>query len=173
MAITHTIAHTYPGEPIPPSMLLNYVNKQLATRYTSRSDTFVTAFYGIYDPARKELTYASAGHNPPRVKRCQDGTLTILNGTRGLPLGIQSDQEYVETCQSLQTGDQIIFYTDGVTDVQNPVGELFGTERLDAALANCSLEASALLDSVLQSVEQFAAGHPADDDRTVIVARIV
>jgi sigma-B regulation protein RsbU (phosphoserine phosphatase) len=173
MAITHAIAHTFPGEPIPPSRLLTYVNNQLAKRYTNHSETFVTAFYGIYDPARKELTYASAGHNPPRVKRCQDGTLKTLDGVPSLPLGIAPDLAYVETCQKLQSGDQIVFYTDGVTDAQNPSGELFGTNRLDEVLENCSLEAAALLDSVLRSVEQFAGGHPADDDRTVIVARIV
>jgi serine phosphatase RsbU (regulator of sigma subunit) len=51
-------------------------------------------------------------------------------------------------------------------------GELFGTGRLDAALGNCSLQAEGLLGSVLAAVEEFAGGRPADDDRTVIVARV-
>jgi sigma-B regulation protein RsbU (phosphoserine phosphatase) len=173
MAITHCIAHTHPGPPTPPGQLLGYVNDQLCCRYTTDSETFVTAFYGIYDPARKELTYASAGHNPPRLKRCQDGTLAVLDRVAGLPLGIFPGQEYTSRVQELQVGDQILLYTDGITEAHNPAGEMFGTARLDNLLENCALQAQALLDSVLEAVEAFAAGHPADDDRTLIVARVV
>jgi sigma-B regulation protein RsbU (phosphoserine phosphatase) len=172
MAITHSIAHTHPGPPTPPGKILDYVNHHLITRYTRLSETFVTAFYGIYDPARKELTYACAGHNPPRLKRCQDGTLTVLDGARALPLGILPQQEYPECVQQLQSGDQIVFYTDGITEAHNPAGDMFGTARLDQVLELCTLQASALLDTVLQAVETFADGHPADDDRTVIIARV-
>jgi sigma-B regulation protein RsbU (phosphoserine phosphatase) len=73
----------------------------------------------------------------------------------------------------LQPGDQIFFFTDGITEARTPEGKLFGTERLDHVLENCSLQASALLDSVLRSVEEFANGHQADDDRTLIVARVL
>jgi sigma-B regulation protein RsbU (phosphoserine phosphatase) len=173
MAITHAIAHTHPGPATPPGQLLGYVNDQLSHRYTADSETFVTAFYGIYDPAAKELTYASAGHNPPRLKRCQDGTLAVLDGAAGLPLGIFPGQEYASRVQPLQRGDQIVFYTDGITEAYNPDGEMFGTQRLEHVLENCTLQAQALLDSVLQSVAEFAAGHPADDDRTVVIARIL
>lgn len=172
MAITHCIAHTHPGPAAPPGSILNYVNHHLTARYTRLSETFVTAFYGVYDPAKKELTYACAGHNPPRLKRCQDGTLAVLDGANGLPLGILPEQHYRECVQQLQTGDQIVFYTDGVTEAHNPAGEIFGTARLDQVLELCTLEASALLDTVLHAVEQFADGHPADDDRTVIIARV-
>jgi phosphoserine phosphatase RsbU/P len=172
MAITHCIAHTHPGPATPPGQILGYVNHHLTARYTRLSETFVTAFYGIYDPAKKELTYACAGHNPPRLKRCQDGTLAVLNGARALPLGILPQQEYSECVQQLQSGDQIVFYTDGITEAHNPAGEMFGTTRLDQVLELCTLEASALLDTVLHAVEQFADGHPADDDRTVVIARV-
>jgi sigma-B regulation protein RsbU (phosphoserine phosphatase) len=173
MAITHSIAHSHPGPPTPPGVLLGYVNQQLAERYTNSSGAFVTAFYGIYHPARRQLTYASAGHNPPRLKRCQDGTLAVLDGVGGLPLGLLEEEAYPDRTIQLQQGDQIVFYTDGITEAQNPAGELFGTSRLDQVLENCALKASGLLDAVLQTVEQFAAGQPPHDDRTVIVARVV
>jgi serine phosphatase RsbU (regulator of sigma subunit) len=70
-------------------------------------------------------------------------------------------------------GDQVLFYTDGITEAHNARGEMFGTERLDRELENCALQAEALLASILRAVETFAAGHPADDDRTLIVARIL
>jgi sigma-B regulation protein RsbU (phosphoserine phosphatase) len=172
MAITHCIAHMHPGPAGPPGAILRYVNHHLTARYTRLSETFVTAFYGIYDPAKKLLTYARAGHNPPRLKRCQDGTLAVLDGANGLPLGILPEQDYRESIQQLQTGDQIIFYTDGITEAHNPAGELFGTSRLDLVLELCTREAKALLDTVLETVQEFTAGQPAEDDRTVIIARV-
>jgi sigma-B regulation protein RsbU (phosphoserine phosphatase) len=173
MAVTHAIAHTRPGPPMPPHTLLDYLNEHLTTHYTELNGTFVTAFYGIYDPANRRLTYSSAGHNPPRVKRCQDGSLLSLDEARGLPLGVFADTGYGEAEQLLQVGDQIIFYTDGITEAHNPRGDLFGTERLDRELENCTLQAEALRDSILHAVEAFADGRPAEDDRTLIVARIV
>jgi phosphoserine phosphatase RsbU/P len=172
MAVTHSIAHAHPGPPTPPGVLLGYVNGHLARRYTNSSGAFVTAFYGIYDPARRHLTYACAGHNPPRLKRCQDGTLAVLDQAGGLPLGLLEAEEYPDCALPLQPGDQIIFYTDGITEAHNPAGEQFGTRRLDQALENCTLTASGLLNTVLETVERFTAGHPAHDDRTVIVARV-
>jgi sigma-B regulation protein RsbU (phosphoserine phosphatase) len=172
MAITHSIAHTYPGSPIPPGVLLNYVNHHLATRYAATSETFVTAFYGIYDSTKRELHYACAGHNAPRLKRCQTGAITSLDGVLGIPLGISAEERYEDVVQVLQTGDQIAFYTDGITEANNPAGEMFGLDRLDRVLEECSLVASALLDEVLRAVEKFTEGRAADDDRTLIVARI-
>jgi sigma-B regulation protein RsbU (phosphoserine phosphatase) len=172
MAVTHAMAHTHPGPPAPPGKVLDYLNHHLALRYTNLTEAFVTAFYAIYDPAERALTYASAGHNPPRLKRCQDGTLLGLDEAGGLPLGVRPEGRYKEARQQLQTGDQIIFYTDGVTEAHNPRDELFGTERLDLALENCTLQAQALLDAVLQSVETFTDGRAPDDDRTLIVARV-
>ena len=172
MAITHSIAHTHPGPPTPPANMLTYVNHHLTTRYTAGAGTFVTAFYGVYDPRERQLTYACAGHNPPRLKRCQDGTVAVLDGVRGLPLGVSGQEHYEQGGQQLQRGDQIVFYTDGITEAHNPAGEMFGTQRLDEVLEGCVLQASALLEAVLRAVEQFAAGHPADDDQTLLVARI-
>lgn len=172
MAITHSLAHTLPGPPTPPCKMLGYLNEQLCKRYTAQSGSFVTAFYGIYDPATRSLTYSSAGHNPPRFKRCDDGTMSSLDGAGRLPLGILPDEQYIEASQQLRPGDQIIFYTDGITEAQNNRGEQFGTERMDRVLESCRPGAKALIDAVLESVAEFTAGKPADDDRTLLVAKI-
>jgi phosphoserine phosphatase RsbU/P len=172
MAVTHVIAHTHPGPAMPPARVLDYLNNQLTSRYTSQNGHFVTAFYAVYNPADRSLTYACAGHNPPRLKRCQDGSLLPLDGARGLPLGIMSEAPYEQQIQQLQPGDQIVFYTDGITEAHNPEGKMFGTDRLDRVLENCALQASGLLEEVLQAVEKFADGRAAHDDRTVIVARV-
>jgi sigma-B regulation protein RsbU (phosphoserine phosphatase) len=118
------------------------------------------------------LTYASAGHNPPRLKRCDDGTLVELDGARGLPLGISPAERYHEQRHTLVPGDQLVLYTDGITEAEGPSGEMFGTERLDKVLENCSVTASDLLQAVLDAVSEFTAGRPAADDRTLLVAKI-
>ena len=83
-----------------------------------------------------------------------------------------SEAPYEQQIQQLQPGDQIVFYTDGITEAHNPDGKMFGTDRLDRVLENCALQASGLLEEVLQAVEKFADGRAVHDDRTVIVARV-
>jgi sigma-B regulation protein RsbU (phosphoserine phosphatase) len=173
MAITHAMAHTYPEPPCPPGRLLARLNAQLSEHYTGASGTFVTAFYGIYDPKDRSLRYASAGHNPPRLKRCSTGDLLVLDGVGGLPLGITPDADYEEKTIKLVRGDQIVFYTDGVTEAFDPDHEMFGAERLDLVLANCGVTAQGLIDAVLTDLAKFTRGRPADDDRTLLVVKLV
>jgi phosphoserine phosphatase RsbU/P len=172
MAVTHSIAHTYPGPPTPPGELLGHVNRVLAERYTANSGAFVTAFYAVYDPATRAITHASAGHPPPRLKRCSDGSLCLLDGHHGLPLGILPTETYPDGRAELVPGDQIVFYTDGVTEAESPDGEPFGLKRLDLVLANCAVGAGDLLKEVLRELDAFTAGGPPSDDRTVLVAKI-
>jgi sigma-B regulation protein RsbU (phosphoserine phosphatase) len=172
MAITHSLVHGYPGPWDAPGALLDHVNRQLATRYTSDNETFVTAFYGVYDPARRELTYANAGHNPPRLKRCEDARVFALDGAGGLPLGLFADQVYGQAGQELRPGDQVVFYTDGITEATDPAGRMFGVDRLDASLELCHLAAAGLIAAVLEALEGFTASQPAGDDRTLLVAKV-
>ncbi len=172
MAILHSIAHTYPGPASPPSELLAYANHHLTERYTANNGNFVTAFYGIYDPSCRTLTYVSAGHNPPRIKHCSKGTMNALDAAQTLPLGIMPHIDFADHTLKLSPGDQIIFYTDGITEAMNPAGELFGLERLDQVLEDCSQDADELISAVLKAVDIFGSGRPPDDDRTILIAKI-
>lgn len=172
MAVTHCLAHTLPQRCATPGYLLSYVNDHLHARYTGDTGKFITAFYGVYDINDRTLTYSSAGHNPPRVKRCNDGTLFTLEGAGNLPLGIMPKLDYPAQTIELIPGDQIVFYTDGIVEALNPAGDDMGTDRLDAVLENCSINAHALIRQVLDAVNDFCAGRPADDDRTLLVAKI-
>lgn len=172
MAITHALAHGHPGHPEPPAALLTHVNERLTNRYTTDTGTFVTAFYGIFDPVTLELTYSCAGHNPPRLKRCVDGTIASLDVVGGLPLGLFNDHQYGQATITLRTGDQIVFYTDGITDATDPSGQLFGLERLDDVLNDCHEGADGLIRAVLDAVERFTQAQPAEDDRTLLIAKV-
>jgi sigma-B regulation protein RsbU (phosphoserine phosphatase) len=171
MAITHSLAHTFAGPHDRAGRLLEYLNDRLQGRYT-RDSSFVTAFHAVYDPATRRLTYASAGHNPPRLKRCDDGSLASLDQVAGLPLGILGGEQYEESAMTLVRGDQLILYTDGITEAHDAVGKMFGVERLDRVLENCAVGADDLLRSVLDEVAAFTGGRPAHDDRTLLVLKI-
>ncbi len=96
MAVTHSIAHNYPGPPTPPGNMLAFLNKKLAMRQGSGTVSFVTAFYGVYDPATRSLSYSSAGHNPPCLHRAADRRIIELDQAQSLPLGINFDEEYCD-----------------------------------------------------------------------------
>jgi sigma-B regulation protein RsbU (phosphoserine phosphatase) len=118
------------------------------------------------------MVYASAGHHPPRVKRCRDGSIFSLDGPRGLPLGIEESEVFEESRATLQVGDQLVLYTDGITEAFSPDGRMFGLTNLDRVLENCCLQAEGLVKAAIDAVDEFTRGAPADDDRTVIVAKI-
>lgn len=172
MAITHSIAHHYPGPPQPPGEVLEFVNRKLTELYTGSNNAFVTAFYGVYNPSNRTLTYACAGHNPPRVKRCDDGSIFALEAANGLPLGIEADEKYPVVTQQLVRGDQVIFYTDGITEAMNHQGDMYGTDRLDEAISNCMVDAGALIQSILANLQAFTQDAPANDDQTLLVAKV-
>jgi phosphoserine phosphatase RsbU/P len=173
MAVTHCIAHFYPGEPTPPSRLLYYLNEHLTRNYTSKSGHFVTAFYGIYDTQSRRLTYSSAGHNPPRLLRCGVAAVQPLNEATMPPLGFMLGINYIDHSVTLAPGDRLVLYTDGIVEAHSPRGEMFGTHRLDQALCQCAGGAETSIQRVLADLESFTDGQPPDDDRTLLIADVV
>ncbi len=173
MAVTHCIAHMHCSDNHSPRELLNFLNHHLATRYTSGSGHFVTAFYGIYDPATRKLVFASAGHNPPRLRHCGRWEVDALDQANYLPMGFVADLEYREAEITLAVGDRLVLYTDGITEAANAHHELFGVARLDMVVADCRDDASSALKKLLNAVTSFTGGLPPNDDRTLIIADVV
>jgi phosphoserine phosphatase RsbU/P len=174
MAITHAIAHAQPGTHTPPEVLLTYLNRQLEAMYT-RGGTFVTAFYAVLDAKARTLTYSSAGHNPPRLVR--GDKVVSLDKAALLPLGILPDQQYPEAQATLQRGDLLLLYTDGITEAMPPVKsggspDLFDVERLDRLLLE-ERESSAMnvIERVRVEVDRHSQHAPPTDDRTLIAIR--
>ena len=174
MAITHALAHAQPGVHTPPDELLNYLNKQLAQSYTRRG-TFVTAFYAVLDPATRRLVYGRAGHNPPRLVR-GDSVLS-LDRNGAVPLGIVEEQTYRQSCITLEKGDRLLLYTDGITEAKSPPNgaepqDMFGIERLDKLLLDCgNATARECLERIRTEVGQFSENAPLTDDQTLIALR--
>jgi sigma-B regulation protein RsbU (phosphoserine phosphatase) len=174
MAITHALAHAQPGTHAPPSELLRYLNHQL-TRSYAHNGTFVTAFYAVIDPAARTLTYARAGHNPPRLLR--GGEVLSLNGRGALPMGIDENLTFQQTSIDIQSGDLLLLYTDGITEAMAPmtrddVRQLFGVERLDELLRSCGSASPAdCIERIREALAGFVRNAPVSDDRTLLAMR--
>jgi phosphoserine phosphatase RsbU/P len=174
MAVTHAIAHARPDTQAPPEAMLRHLNEHLTAAYT-RDGTFVTAFYGVYDPATRHLAYARAGHNPPRLVRGSD--VISLDDAGTLPLGIVPDQTYPQAGVQLQPGDLLVLYTDGITEAMPPAHanrprEMFGVDRLDALLLGCtSHDANQCLEAICNAVVEHSQGAPVKDDQTLVAIR--
>jgi sigma-B regulation protein RsbU (phosphoserine phosphatase) len=169
MAVTHAIAHTHPGAPMPPEATLAYINKVLGRLYTNNNGTFVTAFYGVYDPERRVIEYASAGHPPARHLR--GGKVLGVDGETSLPLGIATEETYLQHRLELAAGDQLLLYTDGVPDTFNEASEAFGLERLDNASAEVCTTPEGMIAEILRELQAFGGKEPQTDDQTLIAFR--
>jgi sigma-B regulation protein RsbU (phosphoserine phosphatase) len=172
VAVLHSLVTTYSGPATPPGHLLSYVNDHLSRLSARSAGKFVTAIYAVYDPDRATLTYANAGHPPPRLTRL-DGSRQILTGERCVPLGIVAGTAYPEAETALQPGDLVVLHTDGVTDAKNPDGEQFGEQRLDHALAPSAAGARASIGKTLESLESFTGKAAPLDDYTLLALKFV
>ena len=149
-----------------PSQVLDEVNGLLQD--DSDTGMFVTLFYGIYDPATNEFTYANGGHNPPLIVHA-DGSSTVLAMTGGVALGVVPSIQYEQTTVALSPGDTILLYTDGVTDATNEEGEFFGLERLQATFAgNPPRDSRAANDAVFEALQNFVGDVAQADDITCL-----
>jgi sigma-B regulation protein RsbU (phosphoserine phosphatase) len=143
---------------------------------TSDGARFASLFFGIYDDRSRELRYLNAGHLPPIVVRSNGGAGMAVRhlDTGGMVLGIFAGQPYQQRSVSLEPGDRIVIFSDGVTEASDPGGEMFGEERLiDAVDRYRDRSAEELPRHVLDEVTRFVGGSPQQDDITVIVAQVV
>jgi serine phosphatase RsbU (regulator of sigma subunit)/CBS domain-containing protein len=153
----------------PPGDVLTAMNRQLQDLTEER---FVTAWYGVFDCQAGRLRFATAGHPPPLVFRSADRGVSPLGG-RGFMIGIVPGEVYTEREIELGPGDKIVFYTDGLVESRNEIGELFGTDRLARCLSEHGREGpDEIMRAVLARRAEFGGTAPLTDDLTVAVAEI-
>lgn len=128
---------------------------------------FVTTFYGVLDPASGRFCYTNAGHNPP-YWLTPDGKATPLARTGGMALGVMADLSFRQLDLTLNPGDGLFFFTDGVTEAINAQGEEFTTTRLETVLSRASTDVHTLIETVIAHVRAFADPTPLADDLTVL-----
>ncbi|MDJ0839720.1 MAG: SpoIIE family protein phosphatase [Acidobacteriota bacterium] len=137
--------------------------------HNTTSNKYITAVYGILDLEQHRFTFTNAGHNQPVYSTAQGGSLLATSGT---VLGLFPEWQYTEQVIDLAPSDRIFFYTDGVSEVENPEEEDFGEERLLNLVQEYRkhdlLKAQQLL---VREVKEFCRGNFLDDATALFLAR--
>jgi sigma-B regulation protein RsbU (phosphoserine phosphatase) len=151
-----------------PGEALARINRELAR--DNDSMMFVTVFAGVLDLATGELVHANAGHPPPYLLR-PDG-IEALTTTVAPALGVIDDAEYPLGRFTLAPFEGLLLFTDGVTEAQNPAGDLWGTEPLEAFLRDQRSEpCEVIVKQLVAAVGAFEAGALPADDLTLMALR--
>ncbi|GAC1431323.1 MAG: hypothetical protein NVSMB5_25370 [Candidatus Velthaea sp.] len=138
-----------------------------------QNESFATVFFGLIDPKRKVIAYASAGHEPVVIMHA-DRTVEVLAPTAPL-IGVFDDQHHLFTQDvvAVSPGAILVATTDGVTESRNSAGEMFGMERfIEVVKANFDGELPHLTNSVLDAAQAFSATRIIDD-MAILAARFL
>ena len=141
---------------------------------SSAPNRYATFFYGEYDAATRRLAYVNAGHNPPIVLRASADALpqVVRLDTGGPVIGLLPECSYEQGDVTLQPGDILLAFTDGVSEAMAAGYEEWGEERLLPVLMGASCEAPAvIIQRIMIAADAFVDGAPQHDDMTLVVAR--
>jgi serine phosphatase RsbU (regulator of sigma subunit) len=154
-----------------PHFLLQKLNKRLCT--TLKLGSFVTMFYGIFNPTTYSFRFARAGHPKPMVIRSETGEIELLD-TEGKPLGTFPDARFEDKETLLKPGDRVLFTTDGINDTVNDQGERFGRTAFAKAVEELkAASVEELLEELYTRASQFGAGQPVEDDVTLVAMEVI
>jgi phosphoserine phosphatase RsbU/P len=156
-----------------PSEIMRRLNAQLYPDI--KEDMFISMAYAVLDSRDGSVKMVRAGHDAPAVFRAKDGTIEMLKPP-GMAVGIDSGRAFnrvtADFSVSLEVGDCLVFYTDGVTEALNRAGDEFGLEAMKKAIRASAPEgAAAVVRRVAEDVRAFVGDHPQHDDITLIAIR--
>ncbi|HEX7900784.1 MAG TPA: PP2C family protein-serine/threonine phosphatase [Planctomycetota bacterium] len=158
-----------------PREILTAVNKVLLRDL--QKGTFVTIFFALLDTVKRTLTMANAGHTPMLIWQ-EELKQVVRHQPRGFVLGAATEARFGtsldEGTVQLKPGDRFLLFTDGVSELMNPVSDEFGMERLEAWMAkNSSLSSSAFIRDLNIELEGHQAGQQQSDDITIVTGRLL
>ncbi len=157
------------GTTTSPGKVLTVMNDRLQGLADER---FVTAFYAVLNRRTRVLTYANAGHPYPMRRIAGTGKMQELSAN-GFMLGIMPGEEYRERSVQLTAGDRLCFFTDGLIETRNEIGENFGSARLqDCMLRHDATDARQLVEEILRAQHEFRGSQPVTDDITLVVTEL-
>ncbi len=169
MALSRTLMRATAMSGRTPSDALRRTNTLILS--DARSDLFVTVFYGLLHPRSGSFAYANAGHNPPIWLNVRTGETQHLR-LHGMALGVVPDVPLIEKRITLEPGDVLVLYTDGVTEALNAAEEEFGVERLEKVIRACADQsADGIIEAIQAAADEFAGNIPPFDDFTLVVLK--
>ena len=157
-----------------PDRILHDLN-QLAQEALAHSHRFMTLFYSDFDPRTRLLRYANAGHHPPLIWRRGTGQVERLDAP-GVVIGLQPGADYDAGQTLLESGDVLLYFTDGVTEALGFRGERFEEHRLInqfQMVCHGDLGAQEILDLLFARLDRFVgADRQLDDDASLVVLKV-
>ena len=172
MAMSRSLLRTYVVEAqLPPQQALAEVNRRLLS--DTPNGLFLTVFLGVLNPITGKLTYVNAGHNPPYLVKENRGQpfITPLERT-GFLVGIFPESTWETRQIEIDPGDNLILYTDGITEAQNASGDYYDQgEFISSLKSNYQLEAEPYRNAILEDVLSFTGDAPRLDDITLVILR--
>jgi serine phosphatase RsbU (regulator of sigma subunit) len=175
MARTHALFRGMAGLPDAPQLfrspekVLHQVNTILARG--NAHCMFVTFLIAVFDGATNLVSYVRAGHLPPLLRRAS-GAVDELDALGGPPLGLLEDAIYTSANVRLQSGDQLLIITDGITEAMNPAEQFFGDDRVAEVVAFGDGGDATLLQNLITHVRMFEAGAQPFDDKAGLLMRL-
>ena len=135
---------------------------------------YATFFYAQYDPASRKLTYVNAGHNAPMLfKNSHSGGDVMRLEIGGIVVGLLESTPYEDAHVTLEEGDLLIAYTDGITESMNAAEEEWGEANLIQTVKQCmQLSSGEILRCIMQAADAFAGGAEQHDDMTLVVMKV-
>ncbi len=131
-------------------------------------DRFVTLILAVLDPLRHELTLVNAGHPPPYLQHAGKVIQGVDEASIRLPLGVMNDAEYLQVTHPVDPGDQLVLYTDGISEAMNENNELYGFKRLYEQMKAPSSGAAAYGQRILGNVKEFVGKQSQSDDMCLV-----
>jgi sigma-B regulation protein RsbU (phosphoserine phosphatase) len=169
MAVSRTLVRANVADNATASQAMQKANSMISQE--AKMGMFVTLFYAVLDPEKRRLQYVNAGHNPPFVVKKSTGDVILLRAS-GIAMGVIDEVSLEERDIELDSNDIVVFYTDGITEAINGVGEQFGEKRLIETInKNADLSVKDLMGRVKDEVFTFAQGQPQHDDFTLVLLK--
>jgi sigma-B regulation protein RsbU (phosphoserine phosphatase) len=151
-----------------PAQVMNVLNQLIPE--VSRKRDFITAFYGKLNFASNTFNYVNCGHNPPILLKAERQIIQLEEG--GPSLNIIKDIKFNSDSVMLCSGDIIIFYTDGVTEIFGKDSKEFGLERLkEVILLSQKFTANDIIKNIVKSTKNFSESKMYRDDFTLVVLK--
>lgn len=166
MVIAKTLIKNHAQNRETPAEVFTHTNAQLCEG--NDAGLFVTAWMAVLEISTGKLTYVNAGHNPPLLRRA-GGSYEWLRSRPGFVLAGMEGMRYRENEMELNPGDRLFLYTDGVTEATDANKELYGDDRLQAALdRQGNVPVRQLLTGIKESIDAFVGDAEQFDDITML-----
>lgn len=149
--------------------ICNILNNQMCE--DSEDDIYATLFIGILDLDTGALTYTNAGHTYP-LRFCSEPHIDFLEQYPDVPVGILEGHSFGEHTYMLEEGCSLLFYTDGITDAEDPSGYFYGKDRLISCVEQCTRKTSSeIILTIMNEINTHISSRRQSDDLTLLLIK--